>query len=82
MSSNAELALRAIQKADQLLPCVTGHAIRGRTYLTEALSALGDELGLECTGADEGDGNFDHSGDTCPIHEWFDENDYAEVSEA
>lgn len=69
-------ALRALQKLDELasLPLY-------RYLLIEAESALGEELGLDCTGVPDGwndDGSvalYSHDGDTCPIHEWLVEDD-------
>lgn len=69
-------ALRALQKLDQV------HSLgEHRYFLIEALTALGDELGLQCTGVVDGtnsDGSpayYSHDGDTCPIHEWLYEED-------
>lgn len=78
--SNAELALRRLQQLDEAVGL--GPA---RRWLIEAETALGEELGLECTGEPDGwneDGSiafYEHNGDTCPIHEWFTESDHAEA---
>lgn len=65
-------ALRALQCYDEISDA------RNRFLIIAAESALGEELGLECTGEPEGwnddDGSvayFRHDGDTCPIHEWL-----------
>lgn len=71
--SPAGLALRAIQKYDQL---ATFEAVGQRRLLIEAMDALGDELGLECTGDADGDGLYDHSNGTCPVHEWLVPSDH------
>lgn len=69
--TKAGLALRAIQKLDELQP--TPH----RHLIIEAESRLGELLGLECTGVadwwnDDGTpAGYSHNGDTCPIHEWL-----------
>jgi len=71
----AERALRAIQSLDEL------EKLKHRHLLIEAETALGELLGLECTGVVDGtnaDGSpayYDHSGNTCPIHEWLTESD-------
>ena len=72
MSTEVETALRALQKLDEV------HNLGDhRHFLIEALTALGVELGLECTGVVDGtnsDGSpayYSHNGDTCPIHEWL-----------
>jgi len=72
----AAVALRELQKLDEVTK------IQPRERLIEAQDALGAELGLECTGAPEGDGWYDHSGDTCPIHEWLVPSDYNETESA
>ncbi len=72
MTDEAERALRALQRYDELAP-----ASEYRYLLIQAQSALGDILGLECTGVPDGwneDGTvafLSHNGDTCPIHEWL-----------
>lgn len=67
--TNAGRALRALQQLDQF------DRLDNRHLLIVAQDALGAELGLECTGACEGAVNgfpfYDHSGNTCPIHEWL-----------
>lgn len=62
---NVASALRALQVLDQV------SAFDHRVLLSEAQTALGEELGLTCTGVDEGDGFFSHDAGTCPIHEWL-----------
>lgn len=87
INSPAAWALRALQKQDQVLPLVLGSAsaeiqwrsIVARRYVTAAQTALGELLGLECTGALEESGDHDHSGETCPIHEWLVDADYLET---
>lgn len=76
MSARVEDALRALQKLDEI------HDLGDHRYFViEAQTALGEELGLECTGAPSGwneDGSpayYSHDSETCPIHEWFDESD-------
>lgn len=82
MSTEVETALRALQKLDE------AHNLGDhRHFLIEALTALGAELGLECTGVVDGtnpDGSpayFSHNGDTCPIHEWLVPEDSRESGE-
>lgn len=65
--SRVELALRRLQQIDQ---AVTMHP-DARAWLLEAEDALADVLHLECTGAVEGPGVYEHNGDTCPVHEWL-----------
>ncbi len=65
VNSPVALALRSLQKLDQVEP------IGRRELLLEAQTLLGEELGLVCTGEAEGGGFYDHSGDTCEIHEWL-----------
>lgn len=80
LTGPAARALRTIQKLDQLLPIET--LVVHRSLLLEAETALGEVLGLECGGKDQGGGGFyDHSGDTCPIHEWLVPSDH-DVAEA
>lgn len=74
----AEEALRGIQKFDEAAGAVTSP----RFMLMQAASALGELLGLECTGVDQGGGFFDHSGDTCPIHEWLRPEEDYEVAQS
>ncbi|HEX3455282.1 MAG TPA: hypothetical protein VHS03_11690 [Gaiellaceae bacterium] len=70
--SNLGLALRRLQLLDELM-ALTPH----RYLLIDAETRIGAELGLECSGVADGwneDGSpalYDHSGDTCPIHEWL-----------
>lgn len=75
-SGPVALALRAIQKYDQLAT-----EVEYRDLLVEAETQLGAALGLECTGEVEGEiggsGHFyDHSGETCPTHEWLVPSDH------
>lgn len=76
------LALRAIQKYDEMAPVSGPH----RYLLIEAETHLGKCLGLTCTGEVDGtneDGTpayYSHNGDTCPIHEWLVPTDAPEVS--
>lgn len=76
-TTNAGMALRALQKLDEL------EHITHRELLLEAQDALGRELGLECSGRREGDHGdvlaYDHSGNTCRIHEWLVPADSEEV---
>lgn len=85
--SSAALALRAIQRYDE----VAGNSppdLLHRYLLIEAETALGELLGLTCTGEpsmwslDDPSKvtGYDHNGDTCPIHEWLVESDQKEVS--
>jgi hypothetical protein len=74
-------ALRALQRYDELAP----YSEVGLRYLIiEAQTALGEELGLTCTGEPDGwnpDGSvayYSHNGETCPIHEWLVEADASE----
>lgn len=76
MEQHAEEALRELQKLDEV------HNLDAhRHYVVRAQDALGELLGLECTGEVDGeneDGSpayYSHNGGTCPIHEWFDESD-------
>lgn len=68
----AARALRLLQVLDEVA-CLDDH----RYLLIRAETALGEVLGLECSGvpAIEGaDGladGYDHSGGTCPVHEWL-----------
>lgn len=72
-------ALRAIQILDERMP-----GVAFRYLLIQAEDALGDELGLDCTGVPSGwneDGSvacYDHDSDTCPIHEWLVPGDASE----
>lgn len=75
LHAGASDALRALQKYDE----VSGRP-GARVLLLEAQTALGALLGLECTGVPEGDGGYDHSGDTCPIHEWAVPSDQPDVT--
>ena len=82
----AELALRAIQKYDE----VAGSALdaRFRYLLIEAESELGALLGLACTGEPSSwtrEGvvlAYDHDGETCPVHEWLVPADQVEITAA
>jgi hypothetical protein len=65
-TSSARSALRLIQVYDET---------KDRGYLMAACESLAALLGLVCSGDAEGDGNYDHSADTCPVHEWVDTND-------
>jgi hypothetical protein len=71
-------ALRALQIYDELTPATVGN----RHLVMEAETALGEELGLECTGEPDGwneDGSvafYSHNGGTCPIHEWLVPDDH------
>lgn len=73
---HVERALRAIQKYDEVFS-----GVHARFLLIEAETALGEYLGLSCTGEPDGwneDGSialYKHNGDTCPIHEWLVESD-------
>lgn len=80
VSSPAALALRALQKYDEVASQQRQDIILLRPLLIEAEDALGVLLGLECSGVSEGGGFYDHSGETCPIHEWLVEADGAEGS--
>lgn len=62
-----EAALRAIQTYDEVAPALP----RARVLLVAAETALGEALGLGCTGEDEGDGHYRHNVGTCPVHEWL-----------
>lgn len=71
-------ALRALQVYDELIPGTEKGAAHTYRYLIiEAETALGEVLGLECTGEEDGwneDGSvafYSHDGDTCPVHEWL-----------
>lgn len=66
VKSPAALALRALQKYDQLQSTPIH-----RDLLLDAMTYLGEVLGLDCTGVAEGGGFYDHAGDTCPVHEWL-----------
>jgi hypothetical protein len=70
-------ALRAIQQYDEL-----GDPGDHRLLLVQAMDALGQELGLRCTGTAEGDGFYDHGAETCPVHEWLVEADQLQTEEA
>lgn len=79
--SNIELTLRRLQQIDEAVGL--GPA---RKWLTEAQDALGAELGLECTGVvsftfPSGAREYEHNGDTCPIHEWLDPGDQPEAEQ-
>ncbi len=71
-----EIALRRIQMIDERVDLGDF-----RHLAIEAMDALGEELGLTCTGEIDGtnsDGSpayYSHDGDTCPIHEWMDKGD-------
>lgn len=69
----AREALRALQKFDQ----VSSIANDQRQRLMAVQDDLGEIVGLDCTGALDMEGRYEHNGGTCPIHEWVDENDYA-----
>lgn len=78
----AVTALRKIQKLDELtLRLQRGLGGAERLLLMGACDALGELLGLKCTGVAEGNGFYDHSGGTCPIHEWFDPDEDGEEVE-
>ena len=77
-TGNIERALRALQKYDELVG--SGADVPGRHLLIEAETALGAILGLTCTGVEETPGYYDHSGDTCPVHEWLVPEDHAAVT--
>lgn len=66
--SPVALALRDVQRFDQM------HSSGAdREVLLRVMDALGRALNLACTGVRE-PGEvlaYDHSGDTCPIHEWL-----------
>jgi hypothetical protein len=87
VSSPTARTLRLLQQLDEVLAYVDTE-ILARRYLVEAESQLGELLGLACTGEPEtvnpGTGEaytaYDHSGDTCPIHEWLVPSDQKEVS--
>lgn len=72
-------ALRALQMFDEKT-----HIDNTRYLLMEAMSHLGEELGLECTGVvdgwndDDSPAFYKHNGSTCPIHEWLVESDSQE----
>ena len=70
-TSDLALALRAIQKADDLPP----GSPEARDYLMRACDLLGFQLGLECSSDDP----RDHNGDTCPIHEWLVPGDHEDL---
>jgi hypothetical protein len=82
MVREAEQALRALQKLDEIVSLGTH-----RYLLIEAETALGELLGLECTGEVDGtnaDGTpafYSHNGSTCPIHEWLIEQDGRDIHE-
>jgi hypothetical protein len=71
-------ALRALQVYDEL----TAAAVGNRHLLIQAETILGEELGLECAGEEDGwneDGTvafYKHDGDTCPVHEWLVPDDH------
>jgi hypothetical protein len=67
---NLETALRELQKLDELTSLGDE-----REHLLLAEDALGEALGLECSSDDP----RCHNGGTCPIHEWFEPEDYYEV---
>ena len=72
VQTHAATALRAIQRLDEL-----SDLGENRRHLIEAETALGEVLGLVCTGEEDGwneDGSvayFSHNENTCPIHEWL-----------
>lgn len=65
------VALRRLQLLDEV------ESIGRRDLLVEAQSQLGRALGLSCTGRpgiwneDGTVAGYDHSGGTCPVHEWL-----------
>jgi hypothetical protein len=96
VESEVARALRALQKFDQIATVEKHSPVRSRPMFLEALDALGRQLGLECTGVKEpyqvklGPNRkgpkvwvigYDHSGETCPIHEWLVESDHDEITE-
>lgn len=76
---HAELALRALQKLDEL------ESVSNRYLIIQAEDHLGVIADLVCTGEVDGvnaDGTpafYDHNGETCPIHEWLVEADGREI---
>ena len=84
VSSPAALALRAIQKYDEI--AATGPAVMHRDLLIEAETHLGELLGLSCSGEPSSwtrEGvitAYDHDGETCPVHEWLVPSDQKEVT--
>jgi hypothetical protein len=74
------LALRALQQMDEVSIITTKDdarpGVNGRRLLTDALTALGHAMGLTCTGTLDDEGYYDHSSETCPIHEWLVGDDY------
>jgi hypothetical protein len=96
VDSDLATALRSLQKFDQIASVDKHSPVRSRPLFLEALDALGRALDLECTGVKEpyqvrlgphGRGpkrtviGYDHSGDTCPIHEWLVLADHDELEE-
>ena len=86
VQTHAETALRALQRLDEL----AGGAFNlgeNRRHLIEAETALGEVLGLVCTGVPDGwneDGSvayYSHNENTCPIHEWLYPQDGRDVHE-
>lgn len=73
--------LRALQRLDEHTS-MPEH----RHLLIRAETLLGELLGLTCTGTPDGwydeactkPASFDHSGETCPIHEWLVDSDASE----
>ena len=93
----AARALRLIQQLDEvtdlvrpagLLPGDVHARLSTREYLIRAEDALGELLGLDCTGEPSSwtrEGvitAYSHDGETCPIHEWLVPADQREVSGA
>lgn len=79
----AARALRWLQVLDERTTATLAPA--HRELLIRAESLLGETLGLDCTGVEDGwndDGTvafFSHDGGTCPIHEWLVEADHAAI---
>lgn len=69
-------ALRELQILDGRTVPENRILYSNRLRLLAAQSALGELLGLTCTGVAEDGGHFSHDSPyTCPVHEWFDESD-------
>lgn len=72
LDANAPVAraLRALQRLDA---AAGARLEEHRDLITEAQTLLGAQLGLVCTGHrdDRGTYAYDHSGETCKIHEWL-----------
>lgn len=69
--TRAARALRGLQILDQM----TGRGVKRpwleRTVLLSTMDVLGAQLFLRCTGTPDGQGEYQHDGGTCPIHEWL-----------